>query len=66
MAKVEIVLASTAKLGVDVILGERLDLKSVEQVPPKRNESGQRIVMTVKGRELAADLLVRATFRRVC
>ncbi|KAF4582710.1 hypothetical protein EYR40_002634 [Pleurotus pulmonarius] len=58
------ILASTAKLGVDVILGERLDLKSVEEVPPKRNDSGQRIVRTIKGRELAADLLVRYTLRR--
>lgn len=48
-----------------MILGERLDLKSVEEVPPKRNEAGQRVVRTVKGRELAADLLVRDTFCRV-
>ncbi|KDQ22877.1 hypothetical protein PLEOSDRAFT_1050631 [Pleurotus ostreatus PC15] len=58
------ILASTVKLGVDVILGERLDLKSVEEVPPKRNEAGQRVVRTVKGRELAADLLMLCTGQR--
>lgn len=44
---------------IDVILGERLDLDSVNEDPPKRNENGQRIVRTLKGREIAADLIVR-------
>lgn len=43
---------------IDVILGERLDLSSVDEEPEKTNEHGQRIVRTVTGREIAADLLV--------
>ncbi|RDB21672.1 Apoptosis-inducing factor B [Hypsizygus marmoreus] len=46
---------------VDVILGERLDLSSVDEKPGKTNERGQRIVRTVKGREIAADLILLCT-----
>ncbi|KAF9467049.1 hypothetical protein BDZ94DRAFT_1249507 [Collybia nuda] len=46
---------------IDVILGERLDLESVNEEPPKRNEKGQRVVRTVKGREIAADLIMLCT-----
>ncbi|KAJ8522818.1 hypothetical protein ONZ45_g692 [Pleurotus djamor] len=55
------VVTSLEKLGVEVILGERLDLKSVEEKPHKRNDAGQRVVRTTKGRELAADLLMLCT-----
>jgi hypothetical protein len=48
--------------GIDLILGERLDLSAID---PKTgtskavNAQGKRIVRTEKGREIAADLLVR-------
>ena len=41
-----------------MILGERLDLESTKPEKVKLNEHGQRVVRTVKGREVAADLLV--------
>ncbi|KAG6840156.1 hypothetical protein C0991_008561 [Blastosporella zonata] len=40
---------------------ERLDLLSVNEEPEKVNESGQRVVRTVTGREIAADLLLLCT-----
>ncbi|KAH6905159.1 hypothetical protein BKA70DRAFT_1293604 [Coprinopsis sp. MPI-PUGE-AT-0042] len=46
---------------VDLILGERLDLSSVDlstNSGKKTNAKGQRIVRTVTGREIAADLLL--------
>ncbi|KAG6902060.1 hypothetical protein C0995_004906 [Termitomyces sp. Mi166 len=46
---------------IDVILGERLDMSSVKERPEKLNERGQRIVRTVAGREIAADLLLMCT-----
>lgn len=44
---------------IDVILGERLDLSSTSPGSVKSNKLGQRVVRTLKGREIAADLLVR-------
>ncbi|KAG5644478.1 hypothetical protein DXG03_008305 [Asterophora parasitica] len=44
---------------IDVILGERLDLASVEE--DKTSDSGQRIVRTLAGREIAADLVLLCT-----
>lgn len=47
--------------GIDLILGERLDLSTID---PKTgtsksvNAQGKRVVRTEKGREIAADLLV--------
>lgn len=46
------------ELGVDLILGERLDLESTKSDNIKLNASGQRVVRTLTGREVAADLLV--------
>ncbi|GLB42577.1 putative pyridine nucleotide-disulphide oxidoreductase [Lyophyllum shimeji] len=46
---------------VTVILGERLDLSSVDEEPVKTNEHGQRIVRTATGREIAADLILLCT-----
>lgn len=47
------------KLDITLILGERLDLESIEDGKAKVNEAGQKVVRTVTGREIAADLLVR-------
>ncbi|KAF7985476.1 hypothetical protein HWV62_5247 [Athelia sp. TMB] len=49
------------ELNVEVILGERLELESTQEEPPKRNAAGQRVVQTVTGREIAADLLLLCT-----
>ena len=49
---------------IDTILGERLNLASAQQVPPKLNAKGQRVVTTVTGREVAADLIVGYILRR--
>lgn len=46
-------------LDVELILGERLDLSSIESGKAKENALGQKVVRTVTGREIAADLLVR-------
>ncbi|KAF8196976.1 hypothetical protein BJ912DRAFT_954358, partial [Pholiota molesta] len=48
-------------LGVNLILGERLDLSSVESGKAKINAAGQKVVRTVTGREIAADLLLLCT-----
>ncbi|KAF9257141.1 FAD/NAD(P)-binding domain-containing protein [Marasmius fiardii PR-910] len=55
------VLKGLESLGVNVILGERLDMTSVKDEPVKFNELGQRVVRTVKGRELAADYIMLCT-----
>ncbi|KZP24020.1 FAD/NAD(P)-binding domain-containing protein [Athelia psychrophila] len=55
------ILEAMDELRVNVILGERLDLDSTREEPPKRNQAGQRIVRTVTGREVAADLLLLCT-----
>lgn len=46
------------ELQINMVLGERLDLASTTPEAVKYNERGQRVVKTVTGRELAADLLV--------
>ena len=48
--------------GIDLILGERLDMSSIDEQTRSGkavNSQGRRIVRTEKGREIAADLLVR-------
>lgn len=52
-----LVLQSLISANIDVILGERLDLDSIGE-EPKTNALGQRIVRTVKGRVIAADMIV--------
>lgn len=49
-------------LQVDLLLGERLDLESTKPENRKVNKQGQRVVKTLKGREIAADLIVSACF----
>ncbi len=49
-----IVVQSLIALNVDMILGERLDMSSVDKV----NDAGQRVVRTQSGKEIAADVLV--------
>jgi hypothetical protein len=47
---------------IDLILGERLDMSSIDEQTRSGeavNSQGQRVVRTEKGREIAADLLVR-------
>ena len=53
-----IVKKTMEELRVDMILGERLDLASTTSEAAKFNERGQRVVKTVTGREVAADVLV--------
>ncbi|KAF8880312.1 hypothetical protein BD779DRAFT_1549565 [Infundibulicybe gibba] len=55
------ILQALESMNVDVILGERLDLASLEKKPEKRNALGQRVARTLKGREIAADLLLLCT-----
>ncbi|KAG6837053.1 hypothetical protein H0H93_015624 [Arthromyces matolae] len=43
---------------ISVILGERLDLTSVDENRVATNDCGERVVRTTSGREIAADLLV--------
>ena len=45
-------------LPVDLLMGERLDLESTKPERRKVNNRGQRVVKTLKGREIAADLIV--------
>lgn len=49
-------------LGVELILGERLDLESTKPENIKFNARGQRVVRTLTEHEVAADLLVRWSF----
>lgn len=53
---VEIV-QSLIALNVEMILGERLDMSSVDKV----NDAGQRVVRTQSGKEIAADVLLLCT-----
>ncbi|TFK38590.1 hypothetical protein BDQ12DRAFT_683879 [Crucibulum laeve] len=46
---------------IEVILGERLDLSTIEGGNAKVNSLGQKVVRTVQGREIAADLLLLCT-----
>lgn len=55
------VLDTLMALNVNVILGERLDMQStaLDGEFLKLTERGQRVVKTVQGREVVADLIVR-------
>ncbi|KAF8881689.1 hypothetical protein CPB84DRAFT_1838278 [Gymnopilus junonius] len=44
--------------GIEVILGERLDLDSTKNQSVKMDQYGQKVVRTVTGREIAADLIL--------
>ncbi|KAL0565631.1 hypothetical protein V5O48_016390 [Marasmius crinis-equi] len=55
------VLKGLESLNVNVILGERLDMDSASDANPKLNERGQRVVRTLKGREISADLVMLCT-----
>ncbi|OCB90569.1 FAD/NAD-binding domain-containing protein [Sanghuangporus baumii] len=55
------VLKTLEDLRIDLILGERLDLSSTLPEAAKFNESGQRVVRTEKGREVAANILLLCT-----
>ena len=52
------VLKTLEDIGVDLILGERLDIESTKAENIKFNARGQRVVRTLAGREVAADLMV--------
>ncbi|CAA7264541.1 unnamed protein product [Cyclocybe aegerita] len=54
----EEILRSCENLDIEVILGERLDMDSVEDGKGKDNKRGQKVVRTITGREIAADLLL--------
>ena len=56
-----VVLQSLESLGIEVILGERLDTSSAD----KYNEAGQRVVNTLSGRDIATDLMVISSFTSV-
>ncbi|KAF9030951.1 FAD/NAD(P)-binding domain-containing protein [Hymenopellis radicata] len=58
------ILKTLETVGIDTILGERLDLASAKRKPPKLNEKGQRVVRTLSGREIAADLIMLCTGQR--
>lgn len=49
-------------LGVTVLLGQRLDLRTTLPENAEYNERGERIVRTVSGRVVAADLIVCRSF----
>ncbi|PBK68507.1 FAD/NAD(P)-binding domain-containing protein [Armillaria solidipes] len=51
------ILQSLESLGIDVILGERLETSSAD----KYNEAGQRVVSTLSGRDIATDLMLLCT-----
>ncbi|KAG8739616.1 hypothetical protein FRC10_005387 [Ceratobasidium sp. 414] len=53
-----------ADLGVTVLLGERLDLQTTLPENAEYNERGERIVKTVSGRGVAADLVLLCTGQR--
>lgn len=54
-----LVLRSLKDSDIEVILGERLDLGSIhDNQGITRTTTGRKIVRTVKGREIEADLLV--------
>ncbi|KAG8933852.1 hypothetical protein FRC02_011087 [Tulasnella sp. 418] len=55
----DIILNSLKKLGVEVILGERIDLKTAYNI--QYNDKGERIVRTLNGRELDAELVLLCT-----
>ncbi|KAG8683983.1 hypothetical protein FRC08_013964 [Ceratobasidium sp. 394] len=52
------------ELGVTVILGERLDIQTTLPENAEYNERGERIVRTLSGRAVAADLVLLCTGQR--
>ncbi|KDN33485.1 hypothetical protein RSAG8_13421, partial [Rhizoctonia solani AG-8 WAC10335] len=50
------------KLDVNLILGQRLDLKTTLPENAEYDEKGQRVVKTESGKRICADLVVRAMF----
>lgn len=50
-------ISALSSLNVKTILGDRLDLASL--AAPKTNETGERVVRTSSGKEIAAELVVR-------
>lgn len=52
------VLAVMNELGVNIVLGERLDMTSVK--PSDLTKSNEHVVRTLSGKELRADLIVRS------
>ncbi|KAF8994272.1 hypothetical protein BDQ17DRAFT_1367175 [Cyathus striatus] len=48
-------------VGIELILGERLDLSSLENEKAKVNPEGKKVVRTEKGREISTDLLLLCT-----
>ncbi|KAH7925986.1 FAD/NAD(P)-binding domain-containing protein [Leucogyrophana mollusca] len=55
------ILQSLVELNVEVITGERLDLQSVHETSGQKTATGSRMVRTMSGREIAADLLLLCT-----
>ncbi|KAF8151450.1 hypothetical protein B0H34DRAFT_727629 [Crassisporium funariophilum] len=55
------IMSTCVDMDIEVILGERLDLDSIEDGKAKVNPLGQKVVRTNKGREIAADLLLLCT-----
>ena len=51
-----LVMKAMSDLGVTVILDERLDLSTVAD---SQKKGAERVVKTLKGREIAAELVVR-------
>jgi hypothetical protein len=54
---------SLEETGVSVVLGERLDLASLDEGLEK---DGMKVVKTMTGREIAADLVVRSITFFIC
>ncbi|KDR71582.1 hypothetical protein GALMADRAFT_74880 [Galerina marginata CBS 339.88] len=52
---------SCVSLDIELILGERLDLDSIENGSAKINQLGKKVVRTVTGREIEADLFLLCT-----
>ena len=50
------VLRQMERLKVEVILGERIDMRSIED--KKSNQAGERMARTTSGRDLTADFIV--------
>lgn len=57
-----LVLKTMEDLGVNLILGERLDLESTKPEKLKFNLRRQRVVKTMSGKDVAADLMVSFSF----
>jgi NADH dehydrogenase FAD-containing subunit len=55
------VLSTLTALDVNVVLGERLDLSTVETVRPAKGGHEERVVRTLTGREIRAELVLLCT-----